>query len=71
MGGAALVLPWVASYGALAVAAVMGGAAVTRALDGRFVDVAWILVFLVALLWIAWEWRGWRVGGREEADVTV
>ncbi len=66
VGGIAILIPWVATYGGVAVAAVMGGAAVTRLMDGRMVDAGWILAFLAALLWIAWEWRGHRVPrGRE------
>jgi len=59
-GGILLLVPWVASYAALALAAVMVGAWVTRVGDGRFVDVAWITAFLAALLWIAYEWWGFR-----------
>ncbi len=57
VGGALLILvPWVASYAALALAVVMVGAWVTRARDMRFVDVAWITAYLAALVWIAFEW---------------
>lgn len=59
-GGVALIIPWVASWGGIAVAVVMGGAWLTRAGDGRWVDVAWITVYALACLWIAWEWWGWR-----------
>jgi uncharacterized membrane protein YphA (DoxX/SURF4 family) len=60
VGGAMLVIPWLASYGALAVAAVMLGALATRLNDHRWVDSAWIAAFLVGLLWIAFEWWGVR-----------
>ncbi len=60
IGGLALLVRWVASYGAGAVGAVMVGAALTRLNDGRFVDVAWITGYLVALIWIAYEWWPWR-----------
>ena len=60
VGGIALIIPWIASWGGVAIAVVMGGAWVTRAGDGRWVDVAWITLYLVAALWIAWEWWGWR-----------
>lgn len=63
-GGIALVVPWVASYGALALIAVMLGAWGTRALDGRWTDVAWISLYLVMLAWIAAEWWSWRLGPR-------
>ena len=59
-GGAMLLIPWTATAGALAVASVMGGAWITRYLDGRYVDVAWISCYFVALMWIAYEWRDFR-----------
>jgi putative oxidoreductase len=65
VGGALLILvPWVASYGALALSAVMVGAWVTRARDMRFVDVAWITAYFTALVWIAFEWWPFAVHGR-------
>ena len=60
-GGALLVIPWVATWAGLAVGTVMVGAGVTRMMDGRWVDVAWIAVYLVGCLWIAWEWRSLRL----------
>jgi len=63
-GGAMLLIPWTATLGALAVAFVMAGAWITRYLDGRYVDVAWISAYFVALLWIAWEWRDFRFWNR-------
>ena len=59
-GGVMLVIPWLASYGAVGLGVVMVGAWVTRLSDGRMVDVAWLTVFLAALLWIAFEWWSWR-----------
>lgn len=59
-GGAMLVLPWTATLGGAAVAGVMAGAWITRYLDGRFVDVAWISAYFLGLLWIAYEWRDFR-----------
>jgi uncharacterized membrane protein YphA (DoxX/SURF4 family) len=55
-GGLALLIPWIASFGAIGVAVIMMGAWVTRLRDHRLVDVAWISLYLVALLWIAYEW---------------
>jgi len=52
VGGAMLIVPWTATVGALAVAGVMGGAWITRFLDERYVDVAWISGYVVALLWV-------------------
>ncbi len=60
-GGALLVVPWVATWAGLAVGAVMIGAGVTRMLDGRWVDVGWIALYLVGCLWIAWQWRAVRI----------
>jgi uncharacterized membrane protein YphA (DoxX/SURF4 family) len=62
-GGALLLLPWFASYGALAVLLVMAGAWLTRANGGRWVDVAWITGYALGLAWIVWEWWGWRWRG--------
>lgn len=59
-GGVLLLVPWVASYAALAVSVVMTGAWVTRFRDARFVDVAWITVYVAALWWIAFEWWPFR-----------
>jgi len=64
-GGALLVIPWVATWAGLAVATVMVGAGVTRMMDGRWVDVAWIAVYLAGCLWIAWEWRSLRLLRRD------
>lgn len=60
VGGLALLLPWLASYGAISVGIVMLGALVTRFGDGRMVDVAFIAAYGAALAWIAWEWWQWR-----------
>ena len=57
VGGALLLVPWTATYSALAVAAVMVGAWITRFSDGWMGDVAWITAYLAALLWVAFEWR--------------
>src|SRR6266853_1119949 len=68
-GGLLLLMPWVASYAASALGLVMVGAWVTRMRDARFVDVAWITLYCVALVWIAFEWWPFRLyrGGRVEA----
>ena len=68
-GGLLLLMPWVASYAASTLGLVMVGAWVTRMRDARFVDVAWITVYGVALVWIAFEWWPFRLyrGGRVEA----
>lgn len=59
-GGIALLVPWIAAWGAGLVALVMAGAITTRALDGRWVDVSWNVLYLTMLVWIAFEWWGWR-----------
>jgi putative oxidoreductase len=59
-GGILLLVPWVASYAAVALGLVMAGAWMTRVRDARFVDVAWITAYFVALVWIAFEWWQFR-----------
>ncbi len=63
-GGVLLLLPWTATYAAAALVTVMLGAGVTRFMDGRMVDVAWIGLYIVALAWVGFEWRDFRLGGR-------
>ncbi len=55
-----ILIPWTASWGGLSLAVIMIGAWVTRFGDGRMVDVAWITAYLLALLWIAFEWWDMR-----------
>jgi hypothetical protein len=57
----------VASYGALVLIVVMLGAWGTRAHDGRWVDVAWLTLYLAGLAWIAFEWWGMRLRRRRLA----
>jgi uncharacterized membrane protein YphA (DoxX/SURF4 family) len=64
-GGVMLVVPWLASYGAPALVVVMLGAWATRAHGGQWVDVAWITVYLLGLLWIAVEWWDLRLRRRQ------
>ncbi|MGI9626922.1 MAG: DoxX family protein [Longimicrobiales bacterium] len=70
VGGALLVVPWLATWAGLAVGGVMVGAGVTRAIDGNWVDVSWIALYMAASLWIAWEWRAWRVPRRTETPAA-
>ena len=63
-GGVCLLVPWVASYGALVLIVVMLGAWGTRAHDGRWVDVAWLTLYIAGLAWIAFEWWGMRLRRR-------
>ncbi|MEM7414322.1 MAG: DoxX family protein [Gemmatimonadota bacterium] len=60
VGGIALLVPWVATWGGVSLAVIMTGAGVTRASGGHWVDVAWIVLYAVVCVWIAWEWRAWR-----------
>lgn len=64
-GGAMLLVPRVASYGAGALLAVMVGAFVTRLRDGQIGDVVAIAVYMLLLSWFAYEWWGRRLGSRE------
>jgi uncharacterized membrane protein YphA (DoxX/SURF4 family) len=61
-GSLALLVPPVAFYGALALAAVMVGATGTLLFDGRGVDAVTPIAYTVVLVWIAFERRGTRVG---------
>jgi len=60
VGGVAILLPWVASWGAAALTAVMAEAVVTRAFDGWWGDVAWNSLYIAVLIWIGTEWWRWR-----------
>jgi len=60
VGGIALLVPWLATWGGLSVGAVMVGAWGTRAMDGRWTDVAYITAYLLGCLWVAYEYRNWR-----------
>jgi uncharacterized membrane protein YphA (DoxX/SURF4 family) len=57
--GVALVVPWVASYSALALSLVMAGAWGTLAHAGRWADLPWVTAYVAALSWIVYEWW-WR-----------
>lgn len=63
-GGLALVVPPLATWGGLATATAMAGAFYTRLPSGHWIDLAWITGWLLASLWIAWEWRDWRLPRR-------
>ncbi len=62
-GGAALLIPPVAMYGAVVVAAIMLGAVGTLLLDGRGVDAVTPVIYGVLAGWIAWERRKLPVWG--------
>lgn len=71
IGGILLVVPWLASYGGIAVSAVMVGAWGTRAHDGRWVDVAWLSAYILGLVWITYEWWGVRLFRRGSRKVSA
>ena len=56
-----LIVPRLASYGAIALCAVMLGAWWTLALEQGWGDVAWVTGYALGLAWIAWEWWGRRM----------
>lgn len=66
-GGGMLVIPWLAPLGGVALASVMGGAWLTRWLDRRYVDVAWITFYALSCLWIAYEWWDFRFWKRRRS----
>lgn len=59
-GGALLLVPRTAAYGAGVLLPVMVGAFITRLGDGRPADLVAILVYMTLLLWFAYEWRDRR-----------
>ncbi len=65
--GVALVIPWIASYGALALCLVMMGAWSTLAHDLRWKDMAVVAGYGLSLGWIASEW--WRVRLRRRSGL--
>lgn len=61
VGGALILVPWTATYAGVSLAVVMAGAAYTRFGSGYPQDVMWITAYGIALLWIAFEWRAFRL----------
>ena len=70
-GSVMLVIPWLATWGGLATATAMAGALYTRLPSGYWTDVAWIALWLVLSLWVAWEWREWRWPRRHVDDAAA
>jgi uncharacterized membrane protein YphA (DoxX/SURF4 family) len=62
-GGFALVVPPVASFGALALSLVMAGAWGTLAHENRWTELAMVTGYLAGLSWIVYEWWPRRLGG--------
>jgi len=63
-GGIALVIPWIASYGALALSLVMMGAWSTLAQDLRWKEMAAVAGYGLVLGWLASEWWSLRLRRR-------
>jgi len=63
-GGVALLIPWISSYGALALSLVMMGAWSTLAQDLRWKEMAAVAAYGLALGWIAREWWWLRLRHR-------
>ena len=60
-GGVCLVVPRLATYGAVGLLLVMVGAWMTLARGAHWVDVAWPTACMAGLVWVGAEWRSWRV----------
>lgn len=63
LGGAALIIPWLASYGGFVLSVVTAAAWGGFAHDHRWTEVARVTWYTAALTWIAHEWLWLRVGG--------
>jgi hypothetical protein len=63
LGGATLVIPWLASYGGFLLSLVTAAAWGTLAHDHRWAEVARATLYIAGLTWIAYEWLGLRLGG--------
>ena len=71
-GGALLLVPRTATYGAGVLLSIMVGAFITRLRDGRPGDLVAIVVYMALLLWFAYEWRDrrWRRPRHAKAALT-
>jgi uncharacterized membrane protein YphA (DoxX/SURF4 family) len=75
--GAALIIPWLASYGGFVLSVITAVAWGSFAHDHRWADVARVTLYAAALTWIAYEWLWLRVGGgaaraqRGDAEATA
>ncbi len=67
VGGAALIIPQVASYAALALSLIMAGALGALAHEHRWADVVRVIACGAGLTWIVYEWWWRRLGGRTQA----
>ena len=66
VGGMMLIVPRLASYGALGLGVVMVGAWITRLGDGRIGDVVLVTILGVVLAWIAFERWPTRTAGSHD-----
>jgi hypothetical protein len=64
LGGATLVIPWLASYGGFLLSLVTAAAWGTLAHDHRWADLARATLYIAGLTWIAYEWLWLRLGRR-------
>lgn len=67
-GGVALIIPWLASYGGVALCLVMMGAWSTLAHDLRWREMAVVALYGTAAGWIAYEWWWLRLRRRPPSD---
>jgi len=63
VGGALLIVPWLASYGGFVLSVITAVAWGSLAHDHRWSDVARVTWYTAALTWIAYEWLWLRLGG--------
>jgi hypothetical protein len=68
--GAALVLPWVASYGGVALSIAMAGSLGAFAGQGRWQAAGLAALQGLAVGWIACEWWELRVGGARDREAS-
>jgi len=65
LGGAALIIPWLASYGGFALSVITAAAWGSFAHEHRWADVARVTWYTAALTWVAYEWLWLRLGGED------
>ena len=63
LGGATLIIPWLASYGGFVLSLVTAAAWGTLAHEHRWAEVVRATLYIAGLTWIAYEWLGLRLGG--------
>ncbi|MBA3258852.1 MAG: DoxX family protein [Gemmatimonadales bacterium] len=68
IGGATLIVPWLAPYGAFVLCVMMAGAGGSLAHGQRWAEVGWVTIYAAGLTWIAYEWRWVRWDREAPAD---